>query len=221
MPFALSCEDGTGFAASRIHAHEAHPHADPIAALTGAGGRAKDHGFKDRTTIKQGALVILGMSVANFTVLHVVISMIAIFAGFVVLGGMFSNEGLGGWTVFFLVMTLLTNIAGFLFPITIVTPAIVVGTISSLFVLVACYALYKGKLRGGWRVAYVVTAMIGLWLNVFVLIAQSFQKVSFLQPLAPNGNEPAFAIAQGAALVAFVLLGALALRRFHPTRVVM
>lgn len=165
--------------------------------------------------------MILGMSVANFTVLHVVISMIAIFAGFVVLGGMFSNEGLGGWTVFFLLMTLLTNITGFLFPITIVTPAIVVGAISSLFVLVACYALYKGKLRGGWRVAYVMTAMIGLWLNVFVLIAQSFQKVSFLQPFAPSGSEPPFLIAQVTALIAFVLLGALALRRFHPTRVVL
>ncbi len=165
--------------------------------------------------------MILGMSAANFLVLHVVISMIAIFSGFIVVGGMFSNAGLAGWTAFFLLMTILTNITGFLFPITVFTPALVVGTVSTLLLLVACYALYKEKLRGGWRAAYVVTAMIGLYLNVFVLIAQSFQKVSFLQPLAPTGGEPPFLIAQVTALVAFVLLGFLALRKYHPMRVVM
>jgi len=222
MPFALSCEDGMGFAASRLFMRtRRNPNADPVAALTGAGRRAKDHGFKDRTTIIQGALVILGMSIGNFTVLHVVISMIAIFAGFIVVGGMFSNAGLGGWTAFFLLMTILTNVTGFIFPITVFTPALVVGTVSTLLLLVACYALYREKARGGWRTVYVVTALVGLYLNVFVLIAQSFQKVSFLQPLAPKGNEPPFLIAQVATLIAFVLLGALALRRFHPTRVVM
>ena len=165
--------------------------------------------------------MIVGLSVAQFTVLHVAISMIAIFAGFIVVGGMFANAGLGGWTAFFLLMTILTNVTGFMFPITVFTPALVVGTVSSLILLIAAYALYGGKLRGAWRSTYVVTALVGLYLNVFVLIAQSFQKVSFLQPLAPKGNEPPFAIAQVSALVAFVLLGFLALRRFHPARVVL
>jgi hypothetical protein len=165
--------------------------------------------------------VIAGLSVANFTVLHVVISMIAIFAGFIVLGAMFSSVKLAGWTTFFLLMTLLTNITGFMFPIAGFTPALAVGTVSTLFLLVAAFALFKEKLRGSWRAAYVTTALIGLYLNVFVLIAQSFQKVSFLQPLAPTGSEPPFAIAQGATLVAFVLLGWTALRRFHPTRVIL
>lgn len=165
--------------------------------------------------------MILGMSIANFTVLHVAISMVAIFAGFVVLGGMYSNGPLGGWTAFFLLMTILTNVTGFMFPIAGFTPALAVGALSTLLLLVALYALYKEKLRGGWRATYVVTAMVGLYLNVFVLIAQSFQKVSFLQPLAPKGNEPPFAIAQGVTLVAFLVLGLVALRRFHPNRVVM
>jgi len=56
---------------------------------------------------------------------------------------------------------------------------------------------------------------------VFVLIAQSFQKVSFLQPLAPHGNEPPFVIAQAVTLVAFLLLGGMALRKYHPLRLVM
>jgi hypothetical protein len=161
------------------------------------------------------------MSVANFTVLHVVISMIAIFAGFIVVGGMFSNAGLAGWTAFFLFMTILTNVTGFMFPFGGFTPAIVVGSLSTLLLLVACYALYKEKLHGGWRATYVVTALIGLYLNVFVLIAQSFQKVNFLQPLAPKGNEPPFAIAQGVTLVLFVLLGFMAFRKYRPMRVVM
>lgn len=162
--------------------------------------------------------MLLGMSVTSFIVLHVAISMIAIFAGFIVVGGMFSNAELAGWTAFFLLMTILTNVTGFLFPVTMLTPALVVGTLSSLILLVALYALYKERLRGGWRAIYVVTALIGLYLNVFVLIAQGFQKVTFLQPLAPNGNEPPFAIAQGVTLIAFVLIGFLALRKFHPAR---
>lgn len=165
--------------------------------------------------------MILGMSVANFTVLHVVISMIAIFAGFIVVGGMFSNAGLAGWTAFFLFMTILTNVTGFLFPIGGFTPALGVGTLSTLLLVVALYALYKKKLHGSWRSVFVVTALIGLYLNVFVLIAQSFQKVSFLQPLAPTGNEPPFLIAQLVALITFLLLGFLALRKYRPMRVVM
>jgi hypothetical protein len=56
---------------------------------------------------------------------------------------------------------------------------------------------------------------------VFVLIAQSFQKVSFLRAYAPTGSEPPFLIAQGVTLIAFVLLGWMALRKFHPLRLVM
>jgi hypothetical protein len=161
------------------------------------------------------------MSVADFIVLHVVISMIAIFSGFVVLGGMFSNAGLGGWTAFFLATTLLTSVTGFLFPIAGFTPAIGFGVISSLLLLAALFALYRQKLRGVWRTTYVVAALIALYLNVFVLIAQSFQKVSFLRAYAPTGSEPPFLIAQGVTLIAFVLLGWMALRKFHPLRLVM
>jgi hypothetical protein len=162
--------------------------------------------------------VILGMTLEGFTVLHVAISMIAIFAGFIVVGGMFSNAGLAGWTAFFLLMTILTNVTGFLFPFTTFTPALGVGILSSLLLIVALVALYGFRLDGRWRAVYVITALLGLYFNVFVLIVQSFQKVSFLQPLAPKGSEPPFAIAQGAALVAFLLLGWMALTTFHPER---
>jgi hypothetical protein len=162
-----------------------------------------------------------GLSIADFTVLHVVISMIAIFAGFMVVGAMFAGANLGGWTALFLLMTILTSLTGFLFLFKTVTPAIVVGVIASVILVVALWALYGHGLAGRWRVIYVVTAMISLYLNVFVFIAQSFQKVSFLNPYAPTGSEPPFLIAQVTTLVAFVLLGVLAAKRFHPNRVVL
>jgi hypothetical protein len=165
--------------------------------------------------------MIFGMTVANFIALHVVISVVAIFAGFIVVGGMFSNAGLAGWTAFFLATTLLTNITGFMFPLNGLTPALAVGLISTLFLVVALIALYVKQLTGIWRAVYVVTAMVGLYLNVFVFIVQSFQKVSFLNPFAPKGTEPPFVIAQAVALIVFVLLGWMALRAFHPRRVVM
>jgi hypothetical protein len=161
------------------------------------------------------------MSIADFTVLHVVISMIAIFAGFIVMGGMFSNTGLAGWTAFFLATTILTNVTGFLFPIAGFTPALGFGILSSLLLLVALFALYRQKLVRSWRTTYVVTALIALYLNVFVLIAQSFQKVSFLKVYAPTGGEPPFLIAQVVTLIAFVLLGWMALKKYHPLRLIM
>jgi hypothetical protein len=162
-----------------------------------------------------------GLSIEAFTVLHVVISMIAIFAGFIVVGGLFASAPLPGWTAFFLVMTILTSLTGFLFPFKTVTPAIVVGAIASLILIVALLALYRHRLAGRWRNVYVVSAIASLYLNVFVFIVQSFQKVGFLNVLAPTGSEPPFAIAQGVTLVAFVILGWIAARRFQPARVAM
>src|SRR3978361_1863900 len=104
--------------------------------------------------------MVLGMTVAQFTVFHVVISMMAIFAGFIVVGGMFANAGLAAWTVFFLVMTILTNLTVFLFPFGGFTPAIGVGIISTLLLLLALVALYGFQLHGGWRLTYVATAVV-------------------------------------------------------------
>lgn len=162
-----------------------------------------------------------GLSIEAFTVLHVVISMLAIFAGFVVVGGLFASAPLPGWTAFFLVMTILTSLTGFLFPFKTVTPAIVVGVIASLILIVALVALYRHRLAGRWRAVYVAGAIASLYLNVFVFIAQSFQKVSFVHPYAPTGSEPPFLISQGLTLAAFVILGVLAARRFHPMRLAM
>lgn len=160
--------------------------------------------------------MLLGMTLAQFTVFHVAISMLAVFVGFMVVGGMLSNTALTGWTVLFLILTILTNVTGFMFPINGITPGLAIGALSSLLLIVALIALYARSLVGPWRAIYVVTALLGLYFNVLVLIVQSFQKVSFLNPLAPTGSEPAVLIAQVVNLIAFVLIGWLAFGRFRP-----
>ena len=151
-----------------------------------------------------------------FTLFHVAICLIAIFSGFVVVFGMVGSKLCKGWTTIFLWTTLAVSVTGFMFPIHGFTPALGTGIISLAVLAFTFYALYAKKLFGGWRTVYVVTAVIAQYLDFFVLIVQSFQKVPALHALAPTQQEPPFAIAQGAALLLFIVLGVLAVKRFHP-----
>jgi hypothetical protein len=160
--------------------------------------------------------MILGMSIQAFTILHVVISLIAIASGIVVVIGMFASRSQPGWTALFWLTTVLTTMTGFLFPITKFTPALGTGIVATVVFVIAIFALYAKHLVGAWRWIYVVTAVTSLYLNVFVLIVQSFQKIPALQPLAPTQSEPPFLITQTAALVVFVLFGVLAVVKFRP-----
>jgi hypothetical protein len=77
------------------------------------------------------------------------------------------------------------------------------------------------KLSGAWRPVYVVTAMTSLYLNVFVLVVQSFLKIPPLQALAPSvppapPSGPVFAVVQGIVLVFFVVVIIGIWRRFRP-----
>lgn len=147
---------------------------------------------------------------------HVGISFVGIFTGLIVIYGMIRNECMRGWTAIFLATTLLTTLTGFLFPITVFTPALGVGIVSTVVLAVCLAAIYGFRLTGRWRAIYVVTAIVAQWLNCFVLVVQAFLKVDALNVLAPNGNEPPFLIAQAVMLALFVVAGFLALRRFHP-----
>jgi K+-transporting ATPase A subunit len=157
-------------------------------------------------------------ALTTFTKVHVVISLIAIFAGLVVAFGLLAAKRLDGWTTLFLLMTVLTSVTGFFFPFHGFTPAIGVGIISLVLLAIAILARYGRKLSGAWRWIYVVTAMLSLYLNVFVLIVQLFQKVPALKTLAPTQSEPPFQIAQLGALLIFILLIIFAAIRFRPSR---
>jgi hypothetical protein len=160
--------------------------------------------------------MVLGLSLAAFTTLHVLISLTAIASGVVVVAGMLRADRLGGWTASFLALTLFTSVTGFLFPIKGFTPALGTGVIASAILLLALWALYGARLAGVWRPVYVICAVASLYLNVLVLIVQSFQKVTPLHALAPQGSEPPILVTQTLALIVFVAIGLLALRRFYP-----
>jgi len=162
--------------------------------------------------------MMLGLSLSAFTTLHVVISLIAIVTGLVVMFGMLSSTKPGGLTGVFLLFTILTSVTGFMFPFNGITPGILIGILSVILLAVACLALYSVKLAGPWRWIYVLTALISLYLNVFVLVIQSFLKIPPLHELAP-GNPPAgpsFAVVQGIVLVFFVIMIIQVWRRFRP-----
>src|SRR5436305_7827288 len=127
--------------------------------------------------------MILGMSVGAFTLLHVIISLVAIGSGLIVVGGMFASNRLHRTTALFLFTTVLTSVTGFLFPIHGFTPALGVGIVSCVILLVALFGYYGKRLIGAWRWIYVVTAIAALYLNVFVLVVQSFVKVAALNAL--------------------------------------
>jgi hypothetical protein len=156
-----------------------------------------------------------GCSMSTLTLVHVVISLIGIFSGFVVALGLLSSKRLDGWTALFLVTTVLTSVTGFLFPIHGLTPGLVLGVISLIVLAVAILARYPLHLVGAWRKIYVITAMIAFYLNVFVLIAQAFMKVPALKTLAPTGSEPPFLISQLVVLVLFIVLTIFATIKFR------
>jgi hypothetical protein len=159
--------------------------------------------------------MILGMSLATFTQFHVIISLIAILSGIVVLLGMLSAKPMPGMTALFLLTTVATSVTGFMFPSTF-DPADVIGIISLVFLAAAILALYTYKLAGAWRGVYVVSALVALYLNCFVLVVQSFMKVPFFHALAPTQKEPPFAVAQGVVLILFIGLGIAAFKKFRP-----
>jgi len=157
--------------------------------------------------------MILGMT--PFTFVHVVISLIGILSGLVVLFGLIAGKRLDGWTLLFLATTVATSLTGFMFPFYKLLPSHVVGVISLVILAIALYARYSRHLAGGWRRTYVISSTIALYLNVFVLVVQLFEKVPALNAMAPTQSEPPFKITQVVVLAIFVVLGIFAAKGFR------
>ncbi|HYM06420.1 MAG TPA: hypothetical protein VEU11_07650 [Terriglobales bacterium] len=160
--------------------------------------------------------MMLGLSLSAFTAVHVIISLIGILSGIIVVAGMLSAKGMNGMTALFLLTTVLTSVTGFGFPFTHLLPSHKVGIISLVVLAIAILARYSFHMAGQSRWIYVVTALIALYLNVFVLVVQSFEKVPALHALAPTQSEPPFLVAQLVVLALFIVLTILAVRKFHP-----
>ena len=154
------------------------------------------------------------MALQYFTLIHIVISIAGIGSGFGLLAGLVDGRLFPRWAVVFLATTIATSVTGFFFPFHGVTPGIAVGVVSLVALAVACYALYVRRLNGLWRGAFVITAVLSLYLNVFVLVVQTFQKNPALVEIAPEQTGPPFVITQATVLAVFVWLGLIAFRRF-------
>ena len=162
--------------------------------------------------------MMLGMSLSTFTLVHVLISLVGIASGLVVLFGLLSAQRLDGWTALFLISTVLTSVTGFGFPFDHLLPSHKVAILSLVLLAIASLARYGLHMAGAWRWIYVVTAVMALYLNVFVLVFQGFEKVPSLKALAPTQSEPPFLVAQLIVLAIFIVLGIFAVKKFHPER---
>src|SRR5206468_8074259 len=151
-----------------------------------------------------------------YTIIHTLISLVAILTGLVVVLGMLGRKRLDGWTKWFLITAVATTITGFFFPFHGFTPAIGLGIISLPFLAVTIFARYPKHLGGPWRWIYVIGAVICLYFNLFVLVVQAFEKIPALHALAPTQTESPFKLTQLAVLIVSILLGIVAVVRFHP-----
>ena len=155
------------------------------------------------------------LAITTFTLIHVVLSMVGIFAGLVVVGGLIAGKRLDGWIGLFLVTTVLTNVTGFGFPFRTLLPSHILGGLSLLLLPIAIAARYWKQLTGAWRKVFVVTTVLALYFNVFVLLVQLFQKMPALVVLAPTQKEPPFLVTQLVVLALFVWMGRAAVKGFR------
>jgi hypothetical protein len=195
---------------------ESRAHGSPeVGALrkqSGAAGAGRDHcGY--RRAIRHDAHVpskrnwscdvrVAGaydVRMTTFTIVHIVLSLVGIVSGFVVVAGLIAA----------------TSATGFGFPFDHLLPSHVVGIISLVVLGVAILGRYGRRLTGAWRATYVLGAVVGLYLNVFVLIVQAFRRVPALVAMAPTQSEPPFVVSQLVVMVLFVVLAIAAVRGFH------
>ncbi len=145
--------------------------------------------------------MMLGLTLSQFTLLHVVISLIGIAAGVIFFALLSAGRWQSLWNGLFLVFTILTSVTGFMFPPKPIGPPFIFGVVSLVLLAIALFALYGQKLKGPWRIVYLVTALLAQWLNMVVLVVQSFQKIGPLNALAPTGSEPPVLVGQAIVLL--------------------
>ena len=153
-------------------------------------------------------------NLATFTLVHVLLSVVGIFAGLVVAGALIAGKRLDDWVNVYLVTTILTNLTGFGFPFVVLMPSHIIGVLSLLILPVVIFARYRKHLVGAWRRTYVYGIVVALYFNAFVLVVQLFRRIPALIVSAPTQKEMPFVVTQVIVLALFVWLGRAALRGF-------
>ncbi len=103
-----------------------------------------------------------------------------------------------------------------MFPVNGFLPSHAFSILSLVLFAVILVARYRFHLAGAWRWIFVASLLLTVYLDAFVALFQAFLKIPSLHPLAPNGSEPPFAIAQGILLVLLSTFGVIASRSYHP-----
>jgi hypothetical protein len=160
------------------------------------------------------------IDITTLTLVHTVISIVAIATGLVVVGGLIAGVRIDGWTGIFLVTTALTSITGFFFPFTQLLPSHKVGIISLIILPFVIAARYWKHVVGPWRGTYVIGTVLVLYLNFLVLLDQLFRRIPALLVAAPKQTEQPYVLTQLLVLALFLWLGYAAFRRFRPEAVV-
>jgi hypothetical protein len=150
------------------------------------------------------------------TVVHTLLSFVAIGFGISAISGLFGGHHSTVWTRWFFITAAAVTLTGFIFPFTGITPAFATGLVSTV-ILIAWFIAHRQSRVGAWRWIYAVGIVASLYLLIFVTIAQAFLKIPFLNALAPTGAEAPFAVAQVIALIVFIVIGIRAVSRFRPT----
>jgi endonuclease/exonuclease/phosphatase (EEP) superfamily protein YafD len=156
------------------------------------------------------------MFVSVLTIVHTLISLIAIASGAVAVAGLFRGGAFRRATDVFLASAVATSLTGFLFPLNGLTPAVVTGLLALGILSFVLMALYLFHLAGAWRWIFALGMVASLYLLVFVGVAQAFQQIEFLNSLAPSQSEAPFLGAQLVTLLMFVVIGILARRSYYP-----
>ena len=151
--------------------------------------------------------MMLGLTLVQFTQLHVLISLIAIAAGVIFFLMLLRGRWLMLTNGLFLIFTILTSVTGFMFPPKPIGPPFIFGVISLATLAIALFALYGNNVVGRWRVIYLTTALFAQYLNMVVLVVQSFQNIPELNAFAPTGTEPPFLASQAILLIGTLFVG--------------
>lgn len=153
------------------------------------------------------------MFLTVLTIIHTLISIVAIVAGIIVTADLLRGRDGPGSSTLFMATALLTSLTGFIFPFTQFLPSHGVGIVALLVLAITLPARYRFRMAGAWRWIYASGTVVSLYLLVFVAIAQAFIKVPSLAASAPNLEGPSFAITQAIAFVIFAFLGIAAARK--------
>jgi hypothetical protein len=148
--------------------------------------------------------------------IHVLLNLMAIVAGATVLFGLITGKMFSEWSICFLETSLLASITSFNFSAHHLRPEEEAFMLAVYVAGAAILAWRKYHLAGVWSSVFAATATMILYLNVLAAIAEAFVHIGAFKAVAPAHSMNTFLVMQLLVAVFFGVLGALAIKRFHP-----